>query len=81
MGFRRSHRPYYQPFHHQAGGPGTGLGLFVSYGIITSCGTFEARPLTTALGKRRDPFTVKLPTGSAEDVTKTADAPVHRSKG
>jgi signal transduction histidine kinase len=55
----------------------------VSYGIITSYGgTIEcASTLTTALGKQSGTtFTVKLPTGSAADVTKTADAPVHRSK-
>ena len=48
-------------------GQGTGLGLFVSYGIITSYGgTIEcASTPATALGKQSGTtFTVKLPTGS-----------------
>jgi PAS domain S-box-containing protein len=49
-------------------GQGTGLGLFVSYGIITSYGgTIEcASTPATALGKQPgSTFTVKLPTGSS----------------
>jgi PAS domain S-box-containing protein len=54
-------------------GQGTGLGLFVSYGIITSYGgTIEcASAPATALGKQPGTtFTVKLPTGSKEDSAK-----------
>jgi len=50
-------------------GQGTGLGLFVSYGIITSYGgTLDcASTPATALGKQSGTtFTVKLPTGSKE---------------
>lgn len=55
-------------------GQGTGLGLFVSYGIITSYGgTIECSSApATALGKQSGTtFTVKLPTGSKEDPAKT----------
>jgi PAS domain S-box-containing protein len=55
-------------------GQGTGLGLFVSYGIITSYGgTIEcASTPAAALGKPPGTtFTVKLPTGSKEDPAKT----------
>ncbi len=51
-------------------GKGTGLGLFVSYGIISSFGgTIECTSSpATALGKQRGTtFTVKLPIGSKED--------------
>ena len=54
-------------------GQGTGLGLFVSYGIVTSYGgTIEcASTPATALGKQPGTtFTVKLPTGSKEDSAK-----------
>jgi PAS domain S-box-containing protein len=55
-------------------GQGTGLGLFVSYGIVSSFGgTIEcASAPATALGKQRGTtFTVKLPTGSKEESAKT----------
>jgi signal transduction histidine kinase len=55
-------------------GQGTGLGLFVSYGIITSYGgSIEcASTPATALGKQPGTtFTVKLPTGTEEDRAKT----------
>ncbi len=55
-------------------GQGTGLGLFVSYGIITSYGgTIECvSSPATAPGKRPGTtFTVKLPMGSVEDLAKT----------
>jgi len=61
-------------------GQGTGLGLFVSYGIITGYGgTIECSSTpATALGKQPGTvFTVKLPTGSAADLTETADAALH----
>jgi signal transduction histidine kinase len=54
-------------------GQGTGLGLFVSYGIISSYGgTIECTSTpATALGKQPGTtFTVKLPTGAAEAAAK-----------
>jgi PAS domain S-box-containing protein len=64
-------------------GQGTGLGLFVSYGIITSYGgTIEcASTPATALGKQSGTtFTVKLPTGSAADLLPAAEPPLHMPK-
>ncbi len=55
-------------------GKGTGLGLFVSYGIIASYGgTMEcASTPATALGKQPGTtFTIKLPTDSVENLEKT----------
>jgi PAS domain S-box-containing protein len=54
-------------------GKGTGLGLFVSYGIITSYGgTMECvSSPATALGKQPGTtFTIKLPTGSVDNLAK-----------
>ena len=64
-------------------GQGTGLGLFVSYGIITSYGgTIEctSSPATT-LGKQAGTtFTIKLPTGFADDLLSAADPLLHLPK-
>jgi two-component system, NtrC family, sensor kinase len=64
-------------------GQGTGLGLFVSYGIITSYGgTIEctSNPAATLGKEAGTTFTIKLPTGFADDLLSAADRLVHLPK-
>ena len=75
VGIRPDHMDrIFEPFFTtKPEGQGTGLGLFVSYGIITGYGgVIECESLpATATGKRHGTtFTIKLLTGSAENPEK-----------